>query len=88
MTFKVPLNGYYHVRAEVVQFLPTGEFEEVANPKRRWWKFWLPKTIKREKFERKTILDQPEIAYLEKGQKVHLNKFIGRLGSSDPRVKK
>jgi hypothetical protein len=52
-TFKytVPVTGHYLVSAKVISCIPTGKFETVKNPNRKWYMFWEPRMITREIME-------------------------------------
>lgn len=80
MKYKAPLEGYYTVSAKIFTATPTGEFEEVPNPEYRWFTFWLPKTITREKilFEENDLGSQ--IKYLKKDEEVFSKHAIVRIG--------
>lgn len=80
MTYKVPIGGYYQIKSEIVTYKSTGIFEEVKNPKKRWWKFWVPKTILKEKLERVILLDGSEVKYLKENDYVDVHKIILRFG--------
>lgn len=70
MSYKAPTGGYYKVSAEVIHARPTGIFYDEENPNWRWWKFWLPKTIKREKVEIEKQHTGEQIVFLKEGQEI------------------
>lgn len=70
MIYKAPTSGFYQISAEVTTYEPTGEFETVSNPARRWWKFWLPKTIVRERYKVVTHNTGSKIVLLKNGETV------------------
>jgi hypothetical protein len=73
-SFTVPLDGYYQVQCDVLHCEPIeGEFELVANSDRKWWQFWKPEHVLRQKFR---VYKKPtglEIRYLKKGEVVVSN---------------
>jgi len=80
MKYKAPLDGYYQVSSTMYTANPTGEFEEVANPEYKWYKFWIPRTIMREKWSFETIQSGTEVKYLKQGEEVISKHQIYRIG--------
>lgn len=63
-----PTSGYYEVCAKIVIYKPTGKFETVKNPNRRWYEFWKPKFIQREIYEMTEEFKGRDVIYLKQGQ--------------------
>lgn len=80
MNYEVELEGYYEVSIEISSSVPTGEMEEVLNPKYRRWKFWAPKTIVRKKYETSVSHGKTIAIYLRPGDVIHAKRKIIRLG--------
>ena len=80
MNYKAPLDGYYRVSSTIIVASPTGEFEEVANSEYRWWTFWLPRTITREKYSAESNYSGSEVKYLKQGEEVISKHEIYRIG--------
>jgi hypothetical protein len=43
--YTVPVTGYYRLSATVVRYTPTGEYETIRNPYRKWFQVWKQKII-------------------------------------------
>lgn len=81
MNYTVHFDGYYIISEEVTTITPTGEYEEVLNTDiYEWEEFWLPKTIKIPKFEKKVEHTGKQIVYLKANQKVYSKIGIQRIG--------
>jgi hypothetical protein len=63
-------NGYYQVSGHVIYYVPTGNMIEQPNPKRAWYKFWVPKTVLVQEFRQDYIWDGTEVKYLKAGDVV------------------
>jgi hypothetical protein len=70
--FTAPTGGYYRIACEVTTMKPTGRFETVLNPERKWWKFWLSKTVTREVYETIQEANGSMVAYLKAGEHTKL----------------
>lgn len=78
--FKAPLDGYYKISADIITCEPTGEFEWVNNPEWNWWTFWIPRTVRQEKYHIRTEHTGEQIRYLEKGVEIDSNSVPIRIG--------
>jgi hypothetical protein len=38
--YVAPTTGWYVVKTEIINHIPTGECETVPNPDKQWWEFW------------------------------------------------
>lgn len=65
--YAVPISGYYLVSAKTYTHIPTGKFETVKNPRRKFWQFWKPKIVTREIYETKVTLDSRQIVHAKAG---------------------
>lgn len=68
--YVIPAGGNYLVSTEIITGIPTGKYETIINPNKKWWQFWLPKYIKSEIFEYKWIYAGKEHRYLLTGEVV------------------
>lgn len=79
MNYTVDYNGHYTITSEIVTYTYTGVLEEVKNPKRKWYTFWIPKVVK-PIYDIKVEHVGKEIVYLEENQVVVLRNKIERIG--------
>ena len=68
--YTVPVSGYYQLSATNVHIIPTGEYETVLNPNKRWYEFWKPKLITREIYKTEFREDGVQIKLLKAGETV------------------
>lgn len=68
MQFTAPTAGYYSLAARTVMAVPTGKFETIKNPKRRFYEFWKSKFITREIFRYEEKWNGRQIRFLEQGE--------------------
>jgi hypothetical protein len=66
--YRVPKTGYYRTAAKLYKCIPTGRMETVRNPKYRWYKPWLPKTITRPEYKMSETWEGQEIRLLKSGE--------------------
>lgn len=70
-------SGYYMVSGSAVKLIPTGEYETIPNPYRKWFHFWKPKTITRMKFDQEKVSEGKQLVYLNKGDVVQHDLMEG-----------
>ena len=63
-----PTEGYYRVKCEVTTVRPTGKFQTIRNPERRWWQIWLPEFIEKEIYETVKEMTGEMVVYLKEGE--------------------
>ena len=70
MQFTVPVSGKYMVRGQAIKAIPTGEFETVRNPRRKWWTPWRDKTITQEIYKIAVVAEGTEVRYYNAGDTI------------------
>lgn len=66
--YAAPSSGWYTVKAEVFTFTPTGEYETILNPDKKWWQFWKKRYIIREIYKTEKSLTGSEVRLLAEGE--------------------
>jgi len=68
--YKVPQDGYYHVRSTVVRYERTGRMITVLDEDRPWWKFWAPKFVTVPEYRRVEAKEGTEVRFLKNGEEI------------------
>ena len=71
--YKVPTSAFYKIKGELTTYRDTGSTRVVANPDRRWWMFWRPKTVVEPIFEVVETKVFNSIYRLDTGDQVQLS---------------
>lgn len=77
--YNLPLDGYYYINMACSVSRPTGEYELVDDEKRKWYQFWKPKKILKEKYIFEKIIDGASTQYIKKDHKLEFQ--VQRIGS-------
>jgi hypothetical protein len=79
--YRIPVDGYYAIRSRVAIYKPTGKMTPQPNPKYRWWKFWLPKTILQPEYVVSYEMGGSDVKYLKAGDTVPMLYLLYRIGN-------
>jgi hypothetical protein len=76
--FIAPIAGYYKVKGSCTTMVPTGKFETINNPDRKWWQLWKPRIITNEIMKKKEGAPFDQIVYLQRWEEIDI-ELIGRI---------
>lgn len=68
--YYAPVSGYYQVTSELIRHVPTGKFQTIPNPEKRWYQFWKPKMITREIMQQVREPGMKQTVYVSKGDMI------------------
>lgn len=79
LTYKVPSSGNYLMPASVFHCIPTGKYETVYNPHRRFFEFWKPRYVQIEIFKTDIKYSGMQVMYLKKDQILEIKGPIHKI---------
>ena len=78
-TYTILHSGNYLIPAPIFHHIPTGKYETIRNPHRKFFEFWEPKYVQVEVFKTEIKYDGVQVMYLEKGQILDIKGPIHRI---------
>lgn len=69
-TYTIPQAGMYQITARIMRAIPTGRYETVPNPDRRFWEFWKPRWVTRQIYRYDTSPEGIQVIRLNPGDRV------------------
>lgn len=81
LEYRAPIAGFYQISSYVTRATPTGKYETVPNPDRKWYTPWLLRTIQQQIYTFETVSEGREVRRLEKDEVVKSTFEPMRLGT-------
>lgn len=61
--YRVPMSGFYQVNVKLTCYVPTGKFEWIPNPSRKWYQFWKQDLVYREIYKSVECEEDSQIVF-------------------------